>query len=402
MGSWIRGRAIGRGSTASVSIATDEQSGDIFAVKSAKLSKSEFLQREQKILCSLNCPQIVGYVANNVTTEQGETLYNLFMEYAPGGTLTELIQKQGGSIKEAEIRVHTREILHGLSYLHSRGITHCDIKGRNVLIGADGAAKIADFGCSRLNYENCASIGISGTPAFMAPEVARGEDQGYGADVWAVACTVIEMITGRPPWPELLDPVSAVYKIGFTDETPKIPSSTSEELKDFLGKCLRRDAKERLTVDQLLKHPFLVDSISKNSPTSVLDQDFWDSFEEEEETERPSSSSGDLKNSSLPNSVSERMRRVSCSRAPNWGWEEDWVTIRCGGADDESITENCSSSSQFEEVLMTSLLEETEVHTSSIFSSITGISEINERDCLCSRIGYSKFCLGLILKSRRE
>ncbi|KAK9151691.1 hypothetical protein Syun_010000 [Stephania yunnanensis] len=318
MGSWIRGRTIGRGSTASVSIATDAQSGDVFAAKSAKLSKSEFLQREQRILSSLNCPQIVGYIGHDETTEQGQTLYNLFMEYVPGGTLTELVQKQGGSIKESEIRAHTREILRGLSYLHSRGIAHCDIKGRNVLIGADGAAKIADFGCAKWNYENCDGMAMSGTPAFMAPEVAREEEQGIKADVWAVGCTVIEMITGHPPWPELEDPISAIYKIGFSDEVPKIPSSISEELKDFLGKCLRRDGKERLTVDQLLKHSFLVDSTSKNSPTSVLDQDFWDSFEEEEEMER-ASSSRDGENSS----VSERMRQVSCLRAPIWDCEEN-------------------------------------------------------------------------------
>jgi serine/threonine protein kinase len=62
------------------------------------------------------------------------------------------------------------------------------------VLGADGRAKLADFGCARI-----AGAGpiIGGTPAFMAPEVARGEEQGPAADVWALGCTVLEMATGR-------------------------------------------------------------------------------------------------------------------------------------------------------------------------------------------------------------
>ncbi|OVA09777.1 Protein kinase domain [Macleaya cordata] len=347
---WIRGQTIGRGSSATVSVATSCQSGDLFAVKSAELFESEFLKREQRILSSLNCPQIVKYLGSDITAENGKLMYNLFMEYVSGGTLTDTIQKQGGRLDEFSIKSHTCEILHGLEYLHSNGLVHCDIKGRNILIGQNGA-KIADLGCARWYDEESggSTTPIAGTPVFMAPEVARGEEQGFHADVWALGCTIIEMATGRAPWTDVQDPVSALYRIAFSGEVPEFPSFLSEKAKDFLSKCLRRDPKQRWTANQLLKHPFLDEpnSDSKrievprtNSPTSILDQDFWDSMEVSE-TPRNLTHIGFSSNSAI-----ERLRRISSSKIPNWSCEDDWITIRDDNSE-ESISNFSGEGDQF-------------------------------------------------------
>jgi serine/threonine protein kinase len=106
----------------------------------------------------------------------------------------------------------------GLEYLHRGSIVHGDVKARNVVLGADGRAKLADFGCARI-----AGAGpiIGGTPAFMAPEVARGEEQGPTADVWALGCTVLVMATGRAPWSGMDgDALAAMHRIGYTDALP--------------------------------------------------------------------------------------------------------------------------------------------------------------------------------------
>ncbi|XP_077227090.1 mitogen-activated protein kinase kinase kinase 18-like [Tasmannia lanceolata] len=333
---WIRGPIIGRGSSATVSLAS--RTGELFAVKSAELARSDFLQREQRILSLLSCPHIVSYKGYDITTDKGKIFYNLFMEYVPGGTISEAINRQGGRLEESMIRSHTREILQGLSYLHSKSLVHCDIKGRNVLIGSDGCAKIADLGCARWVDVSGATNPISGTPLFMAPEVARGEEQGFPADVWALGCTMIEMATGRPPWPEISDPVSALYRIGYSDHVPDFPNWVSYEANDFLSKCLRRNAEERWTVDELLKHPFVdeLGSSSKriidpvfvsNSPTSILDRGFWDSLENGQthwdRTHMGSSSNGPL---------AERIRQlsggISPSVRPDWTGEENWITVR--------------------------------------------------------------------------
>ncbi|KAA8524704.1 hypothetical protein F0562_011127 [Nyssa sinensis] len=332
---WIRGHAIGRGSSATVSVATSRCSGDIFAVKSVELSQSEFLQREQKILSSLSCPGIVSYLGYDITRENNKLMYNLQMEYVPGGTLTDAIHRHGGRLNESAIVRYTRQTLEGLEYLHSSGIVHCDIKGRNILIGESGA-KIADLGCAKWVHPVAGGSGkvvaapIGGTPVFMAPEVARGEEQGFPVDIWALGCTVIEMATGGLPWSNVTDPVSILYRIAFSGELPEFPDFLSDQAKDFLSKCLRRDPKERWTAKELLKHPFLAEFSShpkqsqdfdSNSPTSILDQRLWSSTEE-------SKFQIDLDHTSSVNSPAQRIRALSCSGVPSWTRDEDWITIR--------------------------------------------------------------------------
>ncbi|KAK3025567.1 hypothetical protein RJ639_041045 [Escallonia herrerae] len=335
---WTRGDTIGRGASATVSLATTA-SGDRLAVKSAELAKSASLQGEQFFLSKLSSPYVVEYMGFDVGYENMKPVYNLFMEYVPGGTLSDVIKKRGGSIDEPTIKSYTRQILRGLDYLQMNGLVHCDIKGQNILIGEDGA-RIADLGCAKfLEGGEAATTMFSGTPVFMAPEVARGEEQGFPADVWALGCTIIEMATGSHPWPDLDDPVSAIYRIGHSGVLPEFPRWLSDDGKDFLGKCFRRNAEERWTVKQLLEHPFLdvldsgsgpkqVEELTRKSPTSVLDQGFWDTLEVSDPSPDPTD------NSSSFSSPAVRIRNLIGGTSlpdPNlagWAEEEDWVSVR--------------------------------------------------------------------------
>ncbi|KAM7250376.1 hypothetical protein ACFE04_022259 [Oxalis oulophora] len=330
---WTRGPAIGRGSTATVSLATSTVSGDLFAVKSTELSNSLFLRREESILSKSNSPYIVKYLGSDVTNVNGNLMYNLHMEYLPGGTLYESIQRHGGKLEEeAMIRSYARQLLLGVNYLHGIGVVHCDIKSQNIILAGKGAAKIADLGCAKFVIGGPATSAISGTPAFMAPEVARGEEQGFEADIWSVGCTIIEMVTGSNPWPELRDPVSALYTIGFSGKGPEIPFWLSDMAKDFVAKCLINDPRERWSAEELLKHPFVSEDqiikemmfIVKNSdsPCSVLNQRIWDSSSEVV-MESPYESS-----SNWTDFAAERIGNLMVSEQPEWGSDEDWITVR--------------------------------------------------------------------------
>ncbi|XP_022777423.1 mitogen-activated protein kinase kinase kinase 18-like [Durio zibethinus] len=335
---WTRGRTIGRGSTATVSIATANLSGHVFAVKSSELSQSESLRREQSILSKISCPQVVAYEGFDISSESGTLLYNLFLEYAPNGTIMDAIHKHGGCLDEAMVRSYTRGILLGLDFLHSSGIVHCDIKGQNILVTDDGV-KIADLGCARrADLVSTAARSFAGTPVYMAPEVARGEQQGFPADVWALGCTAIEMATGRAPWPDVGDAVSALYKIGFSCNVPEIPSNISEQAKDFLSKCLRRDPVERWSATELLAHDFVKESkfpvketegSKLDTPNSVMHRHIWDSMEGLDTIKIPS------RKSCLTNKpLMKRMQQlgednlVLFSKMPNWEWDENWLTVR--------------------------------------------------------------------------
>ncbi|XP_055823627.1 mitogen-activated protein kinase kinase kinase 18-like [Solanum dulcamara] len=333
---WTRGHIIGHGSSAAVSAAKSRFSGEVFAVKSVELSKSQLLQKEQKILSQLRSPYIVSYKGYDVTEEKDKLMFNLMMEYMQEGTLSDEIRKQSGWINEPLMGYYTKQILLGLEYLHSRGIAHCDIKGQNILLGKTGA-KIGDFGCSRWidpterdgGRAASSTEPIGGTPMFMAPEVARGEEQGCPADIWGLGCTIIEMATGGSPWTNVSTAASLLYRIAFSGESPEIPNFLSLESRDFLSKCLRRDPKERWTAKQLLKHPFLEEksnlnsSVNQDSPTSILDQDIWNSVEESESMD-----------STILQTVSSPLQRVrelgSNSEELNWRWNDDerWITVR--------------------------------------------------------------------------
>ncbi|XP_008784479.2 mitogen-activated protein kinase kinase kinase 18-like [Phoenix dactylifera] len=344
-GEWYRGRTIGRGSSATVSLATITASGEVFAVKSAELSRAGMLRREQRILANLSYPHVVSYLGFDITSETNGVYYNLFMEYATRGSLSDEIEKQGGRLDEPTIRSYSCQILRGLAYLHSNSIAHCDVKGRNVLIGSDGRAMIADLGCARwmADEDGRGCLQLRGTPMYMAPEAARGEEQGTPADVWALGCTVVEMATGRAPWPEFSDPIAALHRIAFSTDVPELPSWISDEGKDFLDRCLRRDPNERWTAEQLLKHPFVASSAnclpSSNStpkwisPKSTLDQAFWESIsDEEEEVDKVENSSND---------PSQRIQHLATAAAgvgvPDWTWDDSWMTIRTDGRECEII-----------------------------------------------------------------
>ncbi|ESW21975.1 hypothetical protein PHAVU_005G115900 [Phaseolus vulgaris] len=337
---WTRGFIIGRGSSATVYTATSAHSSTVSAVKTAELSpsNSEKLQREQRILSSLFSPHIVTYKGCNTTEESNTLWFNLYMEYMPFGTLSQEIHRQGGRLSAPTIVHYVRQVLQGLEYLHNKGVVHCDIKGSNILIGEDGA-KIGDFGCAKLLNESPVAA-IGGTPMFMAPEVARGEEQGYPADIWALGCTVVEMATGFAPWPNLEDPVTVLYRVAYSNEVPEIPSFLSEEAKDFLGKCFRRNPKERWSCSELLKHPFLGEFSSNDkeiqqsnscSPTSILEQGFWNSVEEAESEAGCASEPGNVVQiRSSDESPKGRIRRLAlCSEDPIWELgDENWITTR--------------------------------------------------------------------------
>ncbi|TKW16242.1 hypothetical protein SEVIR_5G287100v4 [Setaria viridis] len=325
-----RVRTLGRGASGAVVwLASDEASGELLAVKSARAAAAAAqLRREGRVLEGLSSPHIVPCLGARAAAG-GE--YQLLLEFAPGGSLAdEAARSAGGRLEERDIRAYAGDVARGLAYLHARALVHGDVKARNVVIGADGRARLTDFGCAR-PVESARPIG--GTPAFMAPEVARGEEQGPAADVWALGCTVVEMATGRAPWSDMDDLLAAVHRIGYTDAVPEVPAWLSAEAKDFLASCFKRRASARPTAAQLLAHPFLASAAAVRdlpakqefpSPKSTLHDAFWDSDTEDEADE-------------MSTGAAERIGALACaaSALPDWDSDEGWIDLQ---GDDRSET----------------------------------------------------------------
>ncbi|KAJ4761286.1 mitogen-activated protein kinase kinase kinase 3 [Rhynchospora pubera] len=337
---------LGTGATATVSLASDCDSGRLYAIKSAELSRASPLQHEHRILSSISSPHIISCHGSYASNSH----FHLLLEFAAGGSLFDRIKSHTqGCLDECDVRSYARDILLGLSYLHSNSIFHGDIKSQNILIGSDGRAKIADFGAAMQTSETHDEKPgpLLGTPSFMAPEVARGEERGLEADIWALGCTIIEMATGKAPWHGIIkdqDVVSAVYQIGFcSDSIPEMPDCISEEGKHFLMNCLKRDPRERWSAEKLLNHPFVRlseagmkrdgSSVSTFSPQSALDFGlvFHDSETEDEAEEEETGLDATERILELAGSGFE-------SRLFDWDLNEDgWVEVRGSSNGGENV-----------------------------------------------------------------
>lgn len=277
---WLRGSMIGKGSSGSVFLATLKNPKSRFcffppvmAVKSAEVSVSGSIQKEKEVLNNLQTsPHIIKCFGEEITTNsKGDMVYNLFLEFASGGTLADHINKSSGfGLPESVVKRYTKSILEGLNHIHNCGYVHCDLKPNNILLVSDSCeessssfvAKIGDFGLSkrvRLSQKRKLDPYLRGTAMYLSPEALTDHIQGPPSDIWALGCIVLEMLTGKSPWDrapgsktkDLLRLICDKY------ELPKIPTSISKDGRNFLKACLVRNAKFRLTTEMLLDHPFV-------------------------------------------------------------------------------------------------------------------------------------------------
>ncbi|KAK9808034.1 hypothetical protein WJX73_007117 [Symbiochloris irregularis] len=279
---WVRGGLLGAGGFGQVYLAFDKERHGLFAVKQVSLSTDAALRKkvnahvtnleqEVSVLSQLRHDNIVRYYGTERTADH----LNIFLEYVAGGTMANIASGFGG-LGEPAIARYTAQLLRGLDYLHSHGVAHRDIKGANILVSQYNEVKLADFGASR-KIEDLVTVdsgfkSLKGTPYWMAPEVVKGEGHGRSADIWSLGATVLEMLTGKHPWPATENHFAAFNQIAHAKGGPPIPAGVSHELTDFLGLCFNRDAKQRANARRLLKHPFLSLALSEagSSPFAPL------------------------------------------------------------------------------------------------------------------------------------
>jgi len=217
-----------------------------------KDTKIEQIEQEIAMMDLCNHKNIVKYIG---TYSKGQDLW-IAMELMEGGKLTDILLN--ARFTEPEIACVCKETLEALKYLHENKMVHRDIKSDNILLSKSGDIKLADFGfCCKLKNDNDYRKSVMGTPYWMAPEVIRGLEYSYKADIWSLGIVAIEMADGEPPHMEL-QPLRALFVIA-TQSAPtlKEPDKWSSSFKDFLLVTLSKSPDTRATTVELLQHPFL-------------------------------------------------------------------------------------------------------------------------------------------------
>ncbi|GAM19761.1 hypothetical protein SAMD00019534_029360 [Acytostelium subglobosum LB1] len=262
-GDYILIDIIGKGGFGVVYKGLHKTKGHFSAIKKIKITKRKkgdksaesqsMLMVEINLLKVLSHHNIVRYYDHIPTSSHSY----IVMEFIENGSLEKIV-KRHGLLPEGLVNVYIAQVLNGLEYLHRQGVIHRDIKAANLLIATDGSIKLADFGVatkvSDLSADN-PDDSFAGTPYWMAPEMIQMQGVSTACDVWSLGCTIIELLSGQPPYFGLA-PAAALYKI-VQEDHPPIPQGISPALKDFLLQCFKKDENMRSSAKQLLNHPWI-------------------------------------------------------------------------------------------------------------------------------------------------
>ncbi|MBK9069954.1 MAG: serine/threonine protein kinase [Myxococcales bacterium] len=199
-----------------------------------------FFVQEAKSLAQLNHSNIVSVY--DQTSQGAQTL--LIMEFVDGTTL-EGILKQVKPLPPERALAIIEQLCNGLAYAHSKRIIHRDIKPANIFVSREGVVKLGDFGLARVvNELAIRKTEVRGTPLYMAPEQVLGTDIDHRADLYAVGCTLFELLTGQPPF------IEGAVMYHHVHTPPPAPSSLVPELTPELDalvlSCLAKDVNERV------------------------------------------------------------------------------------------------------------------------------------------------------------
>lgn len=265
----IKDEVVGQGAFATVKKAVERSTGKTFAAKIISKRKvmgnMDGVARELDVLRKLNHPRVVrlkGFY-------EDEEFYYLLMEFVSGGDLMDFVAAHG-SVGEDAGREITRQVLEGVKYIHSQGISHRDLKPDNILIEQDDPVlvKITDFGLAKVQGNGTFMKTFCGTLAYVAPEVIAGKSGAeenevrneYSSlvDMWSMGCLVYVILTGHLPFSgSTQEQLYKQIKNGSYHEGPLRDFRISEEAKDFIDSLLQVDPNRRPTAEKALLHPWI-------------------------------------------------------------------------------------------------------------------------------------------------
>ena len=242
---------IGQGASGGVYTAFEVGTNALVAIKQMNLEqqpKKDLIINEILVMRDSKHKNVVNFIDSFLV--KGDLW--VVMEYMEGGSLTDVVTFN--MMSEGQIAAVCRETLHGLQFLHSKGVIHRDIKSDNILLAMDGNIKLTDFGfCAQINESHMKRTTMVGTPYWMAPEVVTRKEYGRKIDIWSLGIMAIEMIEGEPPY-LTESPLRALYLIA-TNGTPQIKEEhhLTQDFREFLAFALKVDPEKRASAHDLLK-----------------------------------------------------------------------------------------------------------------------------------------------------
>ncbi|WP_439661830.1 protein kinase domain-containing protein [Lentzea sp. HUAS TT2] len=198
--------------------------------------------REGRIAARLQHPHAVAVY--DVAEDDSQPW--LIMEYLPSKSLSGVLSERG-TLPPRDVASIGMQVASALAAAHNAGIVHRDIKPGNILLGDDGTVKITDFGISRATGDvTVTATGmLAGTPAYLAPEVAKGYDPGSPSDVFSLGSTLYAAIEGEPPFGLSENTIALLHKVASGKVNPP---RNAGPLTALLMRLLRAEPEDRPTM----------------------------------------------------------------------------------------------------------------------------------------------------------
>ncbi|WWC85951.1 uncharacterized protein L201_000821 [Kwoniella dendrophila CBS 6074] len=277
IGQWRIGRTIGKGSSGRVKIAKHSITGKYAAIKivpkglilNSRMSMSEAGAKSDKILLGIEREIVIMKLIDHPNVlnlydvwETSSELY-LIMEYVPGGELFDYLVKRG-RLPISEALHYFQQIIHAVDYCHRFNICHRDLKPENLLLDKDKNIKVADFGMAAWEAGERMLETSCGSPHYASPEIVAGKAyHGSSSDIWSCGIILFALLTGRLPFDD--DNIRSLLqkvKIGIFE----MPDEIKDPARNLLSRMLEKDPEKRITMPEILKHPFFISRPTRPIP----------------------------------------------------------------------------------------------------------------------------------------
>ncbi|XP_045930843.1 serine/threonine-protein kinase Nek8 isoform X2 [Micropterus dolomieu] len=252
-------KVVGRGAFGIVHLCRRRNDGAFVILKEIpveQMSRDERLaaQNECQVLKLLNHPNIIEYYENFLE----DKALMIAMEYAPGGTLADYIQKRCNSLLDEDTILHFFvQILLALYHVHNKLILHRDLKTQNILLDKHQMiVKIGDFGISKILVSKSKAYTVVGTPCYISPELCEGKPYNQKSDIWALGCVLYELASLKRAF-EAANLPALVLKIMSGTFAP-ISDRYSPELRQLILNMLNLDPSKRPQLNEIMALPICI------------------------------------------------------------------------------------------------------------------------------------------------
>ncbi|ETB57133.1 TKL protein kinase [Plasmodium yoelii 17X] len=195
---------------------------------------------ELKILSILRHPNVSLFLGGIKDSQA------IALEYIPNGSIFDILHKKKIKIQILDVIKMCKDITAFMSFLHNKGILHCDLKSPNILLSESGEIKICDFGLSIFNFYNKPKhLGIVGTYQWTAPEILRGEGYTKKADVYSFGVILWELLHQKIPFNDLKHPIDIIAQVGYLNKHLIINNNINKKLLYVLTSCLHKNKRKR-------------------------------------------------------------------------------------------------------------------------------------------------------------